>query len=575
MRRNSTVLSVRRLLVACVAVLSTSATVGAQTINVTSGYLDMSSRNGLLQLGGERGFSAEGGVSSADGIYQPELCNPNTCVPGGTVNLGAAWSGHNIQGNVATLDGASFAGVGGAGSPNSMRVEFSGTASLPPPPEGGPWVTITAPFTLTGFFRHTVPAGEAVTESLSGTGTAMLFLKYGYAAWPNSYRIDRVLYTFAATLPYPWVSADVGAVGPQGSGTYSNGRFAIQGSGADIWGTADAFQFTAQRFDFGFEDPEIVARVTAVQNTDPFAKAGLMMRGNRDAASPYVILDVKPDGEAEFMTRPAAGVSTMYVAGAVPGLPVWLRLTRRGSIFTGAVSTDGSTWTEVGSATASLPVSRSYGGLAVTSHDATALNQSIFDNVQVIVRGTLPSPWLSGDVGAVGVPGSASYGSSADGNVFYVIGSGADIWDAEDGFHYVYQPISGDGAITVRVTEERNTHPYAKAGVMLRGSLAANAGHVILDVRPGGEVEFMMRSATGSSTTFNAATSVTFPAWLRLTRTGTTVTGEVSPDGTTWATVGSTTLLLESTTTLGLAVTSHETSLQNLAAFDNVDIRIP
>jgi regulation of enolase protein 1 (concanavalin A-like superfamily) len=396
----------------------------------------------------------------------------------------------------------------------------------------------------------------------------MLFLKYGYAAWPNSYRIDRVLYTFAATLPYPWVSADVGAVGQQGSGTYSNGRFVIQGSGADIWGTADAFQFTSLRFDRGFADPEIVARVTAVQNTDPFAKAGLMIRGNRDAASPYVILDVKPDGEVEFMTRPTAGAS-MYVAGAAPGLPVWLKLTRRGTMFTGAVSTDGSTWTEVGSATASLP-DHAVAGLAVTSHDATALNQSIFDNVQVVARGGLPSPWLAGDVGVVGVPGYAVY----DGGVFTVVGSGADIWDTEDGFHYMYQPVSGDGAITARVREERNTNPYAKAGVMLRESLAANGAHVILDVRPGGEVEFMMRSATGSSTTFIAGASVPFPAWLRLTRAGTTVTGAVSPDGTTWTTVGSTMLSLE-TAILGLAATSHDTSLQNLAAFDNVIVRIP
>jgi regulation of enolase protein 1 (concanavalin A-like superfamily) len=177
-------------------------------------------------------------------------------------------------------------------------------------------------------------------------------------------------------------------------------------------------------------------------------------------------------------------------------------------------------------------------------------------------------------VGAVGVPGYAGYDSS-DGGVFTVVGSGADIWDTEDGFQYVYQPVAGDGEITARVREERNTHPDAKAGLMLRESLAANAAHVILDVRPGGQVEFMMRSATGSSTTFIAGTSVTFPAWLRLTRTGTTVTGAVSADGTTWTTVGSTMLSLASTGTLGLAVTSHDTSLQNLAAFDNVSVRIP
>jgi hypothetical protein len=44
-----------------------------------------------------------------------------------------------------------------------------------------------------------------------------------------------------ATLPSPWLHRDVGSVASAGSATYSSGTFSVSASGADIWGTADAF----------------------------------------------------------------------------------------------------------------------------------------------------------------------------------------------------------------------------------------------------------------------------------------------------------------------------------------------
>jgi hypothetical protein len=64
---------------------------------------------------------------------------------------------------------------------------------------------------------------------------------------------------------------DVGAVGMMGSTTVTAGAYTIAGSGSDIWGSADAFQFAYTSMN---GDGEIVARVTSVQNTSPFAKAG-------------------------------------------------------------------------------------------------------------------------------------------------------------------------------------------------------------------------------------------------------------------------------------------------------------
>src|SRR5436309_2930868 len=68
---------------------------------------------------------------------------------------------------------------------------------------------------------------------------------------------------------------DIGSVGLTGSTSQSNGTWTVTASGADIWGAADAFRFAyvQQSGDF-----QIIARVSSVQPTDPWAKAGVMVR---------------------------------------------------------------------------------------------------------------------------------------------------------------------------------------------------------------------------------------------------------------------------------------------------------
>ena len=116
--------------------------------------------------------------------------------------------------------------------------------------------------------------------------------------------------------------------------------------------------------------------------------------------------------------------------------------------------------------------------------------------------GALPSPWLNSDVGAVGAAGSASHSSG----VFTVRGSGSDIWGNADGFQFVYQPLSGNGQIVARVTAAQDTDPWAKAGVMIRETLAAGSKHAFMALAPGNGLAFQRRVATGGvSHTLRAA----------------------------------------------------------------------
>ena len=154
----------------------------------------------------------------------------------------------------------------------------------------------------------------------------------------------------------------------------------MRGAGADIWGSADGFHFVDQPIG---GDAQLVARVTAIQNTNIYAKAGVMLRASTAAASAHVILDVRPSGGVEFMTRSADGVQTTFIAGDTQAVPVWLKLARAGSVVTGSISTDGVSWRTVGSVTTQIG-SNALIGLAVTSHATTALNTSTFESVSVV-----------------------------------------------------------------------------------------------------------------------------------------------------------------------------------------------
>ncbi|MGE5357876.1 MAG: Ig-like domain-containing protein [Bacteroidales bacterium] len=367
-------------------------------------------------------------------------------------------------------------------------------------------------------------------------------------------------------LPAPWSNGDVGAVGVVGSATYATGVFSVNGAGSSIGGSADSFQFVYRALT---GDGQIVARLASMQNTGSNAQAGITLRESLAAGSRHATVDIKAGGGVEFLARATTNGSTKSVAKTNQALPGWLKLVRSGSTVTGYVSADGRSYRKVGNTTVSMAATI-YVGLVVCSHNVTALNSSTFDSVSVaqsVASPGLPPPYQSQDIGTVGVNGSTVYSNG----VFTVKGAGADIWGSADALQYAYKPLSGDGQLIVRVASEQNTDAYAKAGIDVRESLTAGSAHVIIDVKPGGEVEFMSRQGTGGSTSWLAGVTPGIPVWLKLARTGSTFSGYASMDGVSWTQVGpATTVSMASSVYIGMAVCSHNTSVLNAATFDNV-----
>ena len=388
----------------------------------------------------------------------------------------------------------------------------------------------------------------------------------------------------ASSLPAPWFHQDIGAVGVPGTATFVDGNevdldddpflrfrdgvFTVAGSGSDIGGQVDGFQFVSQPWT---GNGEIIAQVSTLAPTDPSAKAGVMFRESAAADSRYVLMALTPGSGGTFQRRLASGAAAL--ATPEPGLavPYWVRLTRIGDTFLGYVSTDGWTWALVGAETVKLPATVQI-GLAVTSRGNTVLNTATFRGVETRLPDlTIPSPWLHQDVGVVGLTGSAAINE----DTHLVTGSGADIGGQADGFHFLYRPWTGNGDLIARVVSIDPTDPGAKAGLMFRESLAAGSRHALITVIPGSGTAFQRRAATGAISLSTAGPAVTAPSWLRLTRIGDTFIGYVSTDGQDWTFVGSETMKLPATIQVGLAATAHSTAARNTSTFTGVSLQTP
>jgi ABC-type transport system involved in multi-copper enzyme maturation permease subunit len=120
-----------------------------------------------------------------------------------------------------------------------------------------------------------------------------------------------------------------------------------------------------------------------------------------------------------------------------------------------------------------------------------------------------------------------------------------------DSYHLVGQTLAGNGSLTARVTSlttewsygnspdlKPGPVPWAKAGIIVTASTRPGSAYAAILVTPGHGVR-MQANYTGDVAGLPGRASAAAPRWLRLTRSGQTVTGYDSTNGTHWIRVGS------------------------------------
>lgn len=180
------------------------------------------------------------------------------------------------------------------------------------------------------------------------------------------------------------------------------------------------------------------------------------------------------------------------------------------------------------------------------------------------------------DLGTVFLAGRSSYG----GNGSFILGAGGDdLWGEVDGFHFVYQALSGDGEIVARVADIVSPAGanWSLAAVMMREKLTSSSIHTTMMVTTTGKAKFRRRTTTGGPTWSDGPTDGTtpLPRWLKLIRSGNSFSAFLSADGTTWTQVHTTqTIAMPETVYVGIVALRNGTSTETATAtFDNVSVR--
>jgi hypothetical protein len=138
---------------------------------------------------------------------------------------------------------------------------------------------------------------------------------------------------------------------------------------------------------------------------------------------------------------------------------------------------------------------------------------------------------------------------------------GPDGTPVSDSYYLAHQSLTGDGSITVRVTSltglytangtaqmgagtsgmTSGTQPWSKAGIILTQNTTQGSPYAAM-MTTGSNGVRMQYNYTHDLAGEPGTATASAPKWLRLTRSGDTVTGYDSTDGVHWTQVGSVTL---------------------------------
>lgn len=232
-------------------------------------------------------------------------------------------------------------------------------------------------------------------------------------------------------------------------------QYGISGAGADLFSGTDAYSAIYSPASVSTSST-IDTEVTSTQDLAGFGKAGIIVRNDMTAAGTGpegMILFASPGGGIQLEWSDNSGTFIDSVAppnGTIPQtLPVWLRLVRDGSTYTGYYSPDDHNWLSVGSAMVPGQADTQDAGMFVTSHAAGSPAQAVFDGFDVTAGANPPAVATSVEAEAsgntvAGGAGVASCSGCSGGQKVGFVGSGGTLT-----FNGISAPSDGTYWLTI------------------------------------------------------------------------------------------------------------------------------
>ena len=212
---------------------------------------------------------------------------------------------------------------------------YAQTNSSEAGPYGNPVPTSTAPI-----WAKLIVNGNTVTCYYArGTATPTAWLQFGtpqtinflndpilvgiYITAHNSGAISTGTIdnlSISPTPTYQLKDQDIGNPVLMGSANCLSGIWTLSGSGADIWGNSDQFNFQPWLV---FGNCTIICRITSISSGNPWQKIGIMVRDGYNSGSDYALFCATYSQGIDFQYRTSFndnGDVVKYVAPPAPGI---------------------------------------------------------------------------------------------------------------------------------------------------------------------------------------------------------------------------------------------------------------
>lgn len=178
-------------------------------------------------------------------------------------------------------------------------------------------------------------------------------------------------------------SGDVGNPNIKGAAVFSNGEYRITGSGANIWGKHDEFQYVWREIPGNFT---ATATLRFEGTGNEHRKAGIMIRQSQDANAKFADVMIhgngmpalqwrsKSDEEVNTFDLPFDGPGTFQIRLVRTGVKIFMYVGKNGSELKKIINTE---------VTFQDPV---LVGLAVCAHQADASATVVFSDVSLQIQ---------------------------------------------------------------------------------------------------------------------------------------------------------------------------------------------